>query len=180
MNIDIKIFDERIRGLMMPQYATDGSIAVDLRAMIGKGRNKVLSPGDVELIPTGFAMNIKDPNVGAFIFPRSGLGTKQGLVLANSTGVIDSDYQGEIMVVLWNRGKDIQIIQELDRIAQMVLMPIKRVKFNVVENFSTTTARGEGGFGSTGITGLSPLQKTFDIHPQDWADSRFTGAEDGK
>ena len=180
MNIDIQILDERIRERMMPQYATDGSVAVDLRAMIGKGRNKVLSPGDVELIPTGFAMNIKDPDVGAFIFPRSGLGYKQGLVLANGTGVIDSDYQGEVMVALLNRGNEIQVIREMDRVAQMVFMPIKRVKFNVVENFSTTTARGEGGFGSTGVTGLSPLQKTFDIPPQDWADSRYIGAENGK
>lgn len=176
MNVDIKILDERIRGLMMPQYATDGSIAVDLRAM----RGDIISPGEVELIPTGFAMNIKDPDVGAFIFPRSGLGTKQGLVLANGTGVIDTDYQGEIMVALWNRGDEPQFVQDMDRIAQMVFMPVKRVKFNIVEKFDTTTERGEGGFGSTGVSGLSPLQKTFNIHPQDWADSRFTGAEDGR
>lgn len=130
-----------------PTYATTGSAAVDLRAAVP--HTTCIYPGDVKLIPTGLAMHIKDPNFCALILPRSGLGHKEGIILGNGTGLIDSDYQGEIMVSVWNRGKRAPyLIHPGDRIAQMVFLPIAQVRFDIVDDFTPTDRKG--GFGSTG------------------------------
>ena len=144
--LEIKILDERIRG-MLPHYASSGSAGLDLRACVEK--EVVLSPGESQLVPSGIAIHIGDPGYAAVVLPRSGLGAKSGIVLGNLVGLIDSDYQGPLMVSLWNRGKSAFTIQPLDRIAQLVVVPVVQVEFEVVDEFAAS-ARGAGGFGSTG------------------------------
>lgn len=144
--IDVKILDSRIRE-NLPHYATPGAAGLDLRACIGAPLN--LAPGQTELIPTGMAIHLADPGLAAMILPRSGLGHKHGVVLGNLVGLIDSDYQGQLMVSVWNRGQQAFTISPLERIAQMVIVPVLQVGFNLVDDFSASQ-RGEGGFGSTG------------------------------
>ncbi len=133
----------------MPAYATAGSAGMDLRACIP--RSVTLTPGDSELIPTGLAIYIEDPGYAALILPRSGLGHKHGIVLGNLVGLIDSDYQGELMISCWNRGETEFTIERGDRIAQLVLVPIAQMTFSVVEDFEDSI-RGESGFGSSGTS----------------------------
>ena len=144
--IALRILDPRIAPTL-PAYATPGSAGLDLRACIDQPL--VLQPGQAELVPTGLAMHIADPGLCAMLLPRSGLGHKQGLVLGNLVGLIDSDYQGPLMVSAWNRGSAPVTIQPLDRIAQMVIVPVVQAAFRVVDDFAAS-ARGTGGFGSTG------------------------------
>jgi len=144
--IEIKIIDERLRE-QRPSYATSGSAGLDLRACIGD--SLTVEPGEVSLIPTGIAIHLADPSLAAMILPRSGLGHKHGIVLGNLVGLIDSDYQGQIMVSCWNRSKVSFKINPLERIAQLVVVPVVRVNFNVVTEFKESN-RGEKGFGSTG------------------------------
>jgi dUTP pyrophosphatase len=144
--LEVKVLDERIRA-MLPHYASAGSAGLDLRACID--RELALDPGDSQLVPTGIAIHIGDPGYAAMILPRSGLGAKNGIVLGNLVGLIDSDYQGPLMVSLWNRGQAKFTIQPLDRIAQLIVMPVQQVEFDVVDEFAAS-ARGAGGFGSTG------------------------------
>lgn len=146
--IQIKILDKRLKeDFPLPQYATDGSAGLDLRALMAE--DIILAPKETRLIPTGLAMHIADPNLCAMVLPRSGLGAKNGIVLGNLVGLIDSDYQGELMVALWNRSDEPFSIAVGDRIAQLVFVPVVQASFNVVENF-TQTSRGEGGFGHSG------------------------------
>ena len=144
--IDVKILDPRMRE-NLPGYATAGAAGLDLRACIDVPL--LLAPGDVQLIPSGLAIHIGDPAYAAIILPRSGLGAKHGIVLGNLVGLIDSDYQGELKVSLWNRGNASFTIQPLDRIAQLVVIPVLQLRLNVVDEF-THSERGTGGFGSTG------------------------------
>ena len=144
--LEVKILDERIRG-MLPHYASSGSAGLDLRACVEK--ELALDPGESQLVPTGIAIHIGDPGYAAVVLPRSGLGAKSGIVLGNLVGLIDSDYQGPLMVSLWNRGKSGFAIRPLDRIAQLVVVPVVQVEFEVVDEFAAS-ARGAGGFGSTG------------------------------
>ncbi|MGH9694611.1 MAG: dUTP diphosphatase [Bryobacteraceae bacterium] len=144
--IDLRILDERIRP-HLPAYATRGAAGMDLRACIDAPLS--IAPGDTHLIPTGIAIHIGDPGIAAVILPRSGLGHKHGIVLGNLVGLIDSDYQGPLMVSCWNRGKEPFTLQPLDRLAQLVIVPVIHADFNVVEDFESST-RGTGGFGSTG------------------------------
>ncbi|GAA5160755.1 dUTP diphosphatase [Viridibacterium curvum] len=144
--IDVKILDPRIKDAL-PQYATPGAAGLDLRAALEAPLT--LTPGETHLIPTGMAIHIADPGYAAVILPRSGLGHKHGIVLGNLVGLIDSDYQGQLFVSTWNRGKDSFVIQPMDRIAQLVIIPVLQVAFNVVEDFAASD-RGAGGFGSTG------------------------------
>ena len=144
--IDLRILDPRIAPTL-PAYATPGSAGLDLRACIDAPL--VLQPGQAELVPTGLALHIGDPALAAMLLPRSGLGHKQGLVLGNLVGLIDSDYQGPLMVSAWNRGAAAVTINPLDRIAQMVIVPVVQARFRVVDRFDAS-ARGTGGFGSTG------------------------------
>lgn len=144
--IDIKILDERLR-THLPAYSTPGSAGLDLRACLGAPLT--LEPGETKLVPTGLAIHLADPGLAAIILPRSGLGHKHGIVLGNLVGLIDSDYQGELMVSTWNRGRDAFTLQPLDRLAQLVIVPVLQVGFNVVDAFDAS-ARGAGGFGSTG------------------------------
>ena len=132
---------------MLTHYATAGAAGLDLRACTDSAL--VLGPGDSQLVPSGISIYVADPGYAAVILPRSGLGAKNGIVLGNLVGLIDSDYQGPLMVSLWNRGKAPFTIQPLDRIAQLVVVPVQQVEFEVVEEFSAS-ARGAGGFGSTG------------------------------
>ena len=147
--IDIKILDKRLGDVFpMPSYATDGSAGLDLRACIDEPLK--LTPGDTKLIPTGFSMHLADPNLAGVLLPRSGLGTKHGIVLGNLVGLVDSDYQGQIFVCVWNRTTDkTYVIQPGERICQMVIVPIVQVKLNTVDDF-VTTDRASGGFGSSG------------------------------
>lgn len=144
--IDLMILDPRIQD-QLPAYATPGSAGLDLRACIDSPID--LKPGQTELIPTGMAIHIADNAYAAIILPRSGLGHKHGIVLGNLVGLIDSDYQGQLFVSCWNRGQAAFTINPLERIAQLVIVPVQRVDFNVVKSFSQSE-RGEGGFGSTG------------------------------
>ena len=144
--IDIRILDPRLKDAL-PQYATPGSAGLDLRACIPATRT--IQPGETHLIPTGIAIHLADPGLAAMILPRSGLGHKHGIVLGNLVGLIDSDYQGEIMVSTWNRGKEGFTLNPLDRLAQLVIVPVVQAGFNVVDEFSDSE-RGAGGFGSTG------------------------------
>ena len=144
--IEIKIIDKRLHE-QRPSYATSGSAGLDLRACIDE--SLILEPGEVSLIPTGIAIHLADPSLAAMILPRSGLGHKHGIVLGNLVGLIDSDYQGQIMVSCWNRSKVTFKISPLERIAQLVVVPVVRVNFNVVTEFEESS-RGEKGFGSTG------------------------------
>jgi dUTP pyrophosphatase len=144
--LQVKILDERIRG-MLPHYATQGAAGLDLRACTEGPLT--LAPGDSQLVSSGVAIHVGDPGYAAMVLPRSGLGAKNGIVLGNLVGLIDSDYQGPLMISVWNRGKAPVTIQPLDRIAQLVVVPVVQVEFEVVESFAAS-ARGAGGFGSTG------------------------------
>ena len=144
--IDVKILDLRIKD-QLPHYCTPGSAGLDLRACIDSALT--LKPGQAELIPSGIAIHLDDPGLAAIILPRSGLGHKHGIVLGNLLGLIDSDYQGQIFVSVWNRGQKDFVLHPMERIAQLVVVPVTQVAFNVVENFSESH-RGAGGFGSTG------------------------------
>ncbi len=144
--LEVKILDERIRSLL-PRYATSGAAGLDLRACMDAPLS--LDPGNSELVPSGIAIHVGDPRYAAVILPRSGLGAKNGIVLGNLVGLIDSDYQGPLMVSLWNRGKAPFTIQPMDRIAQLVVVPVLQVEFEVVTEFAASV-RGTGGFGSTG------------------------------
>ena len=144
--IELKILDARIHP-HLPAYATPGSAGMDLRACIASPL--VLAPGQTELIPTGIAIHIGDPGLAAVILPRSGLGHKHGIVLGNLVGLIDSDYQGPLMVSCWNRGAAAYTLQPLERLAQLVIVPVVQAIFNVVEEFPESE-RATGGFGSTG------------------------------
>lgn len=146
MNIDLKILDERLRK-QLPAYATPGSAGLDLRACLDEAIS--LAPGQTELIPTGLAIHVAHAGYAAMILPRSGLGHKHGIVLGNLVGLIDSDYQGQLMVSTWNRGNKPFTIEPFERIAQLVLVPVMQASFNIVEEFSESD-RGAGGFGSTG------------------------------
>jgi dUTP pyrophosphatase len=145
-SIDVKILDARLRD-QLPQYATPGSAGLDLRACLDQPLT--LHPGQTELIPAGMAIHIADPGLAVIILPRSGLGHKHGIVLGNLVGLIDSDYQGQLFVSTWNRGNSAFTINPLERLAQLVVVPIVHVAFNVVDDF-TASSRGAGGFGSTG------------------------------
>ena len=145
-NIDVKILDARLRE-SFPQYATPGAAGLDLRACIEKPLT--LAAGAAELVPSGIAIHLGDTGLAAMIVPRSGLGHKHGIVLGNLVGLIDSDYQGQVMVSVWNRSAAAFTIQPLERIAQLVVVPVVQVKLNVVEEFAASS-RGAGGFGSTG------------------------------
>lgn len=148
-DIQIKLIDPRLGNeFPLPEYATDGSAGMDLRACLDK--TLILKPGDASLIPAGFAMHIADPGLAAMLLPRSGLGHKQGLVLGNLVGLIDSDYQGQVMVSCWNRGRDAVTVSPGDRIAQMVIVPVVQAAFDVVDEFDASV-RGAGGFGHTGV-----------------------------
>jgi dUTP pyrophosphatase len=144
--IRFKLLDPRLAE-QLPAYATPGSAGLDLRAALDAPR--VLAPGQAELIPTGLAIHIGDPGLAAMILPRSGLGHKHGIVLGNLVGLIDSDYQGPLMVSCWNRGAEPFTVQPLERIAQLVIVPVVQAAFERVDSFEAS-ARGEGGFGSTG------------------------------
>ena len=146
MKIDIKILDTRLQ-TQLPSYATPGSAGLDLRACTEQPL--AVQPGETQLIPTGIAIHIADPSYAAVVLPRSGLGHKHGIVLGNLVGLIDSDYQGQIFVSCWNRGQTEFLLNPLERIAQLVIIPVVQARFNIVENFEVSH-RGEGGFGSTG------------------------------
>lgn len=146
LTVELKILDDRLRN-MMPAYATPGSAGLDLRACID--HVMTLHPGETELIPTGMAMHLADPGYAAMILPRSGLGHKHGIVLGNLVGLIDSDYQGQLLVSCWNRGREPFLLNPLERIAQLVIVPVMQASFEVVKEFQASE-RGEGGFGSTG------------------------------
>jgi len=144
--IDVKILDPRLRD-NPPHYATPGAAGLDLRACI-EGPLR-LHPGETTLVPAGIAIHLADPGLAAMILPRSGLGHKNGIVLGNLVGLIDSDYQGEIFISTWNRGNQVFVLNPLDRLAQLVVVPVVQVAFNVVDSFEESH-RGAGGFGSTG------------------------------
>ncbi|MDD0812789.1 dUTP diphosphatase [Curvibacter sp. RS43] len=146
MNIDVKILDPRLAD-QLPAYATPGSAGLDLRACLREPLT--LAPNAWQLVPTGIAMYLQDPGYAAMILPRSGLGHKHGIVLGNLVGLIDSDYQGQLMVSAWNRSPTPYTIEPLERIAQLVIVPVVQAQFNVVSDFAPTQ-RGEGGYGSTG------------------------------
>ena len=144
--IDLKVLDPRMAE-HLPSYATPGSAGLDLRACLDAPL--VLEPGQTQLIPTGLAIHVEDPRLAALILPRSGLGHKHGIVLGNLVGLIDSDYQGQLMVSCWNRGQATFTIQPMERIAQLVIVPVVQARFKVVSEFAESN-RGDGGFGSTG------------------------------
>jgi dUTP pyrophosphatase len=144
--LEVRVLDPRIRD-SLPQYATPGAAGLDLRACLDAPL--VLQPGDSQLVASGIAIHLGDPGLAAIVLPRSGLGAKHGIVLGNLVGLIDSDYQGQIFVSVWNRGKAAFTIQPLERIAQLVVVPVVQVAFEVVEQFAESS-RGAGGFGSTG------------------------------
>ncbi len=144
--VELKILDERMRD-QLPAYATSGSAGLDLRAAINEPL--VIEPGQTQLIPTGLSIHIADPGYAAMILPRSGLGHKHGIVLGNLVGLIDSDYQGPLMVSAWNRSQTTYTLQPMERLAQLVVVPVLQVQFNIVDEFNASE-RGSGGFGSTG------------------------------
>ena len=146
MKIDVKILDPRM-AQQLPAYATPGSAGLDLRACLDAPLT--LEPNAWQLVPTGIAIHLRDPGYAALILPRSGLGHKHGIVLGNLVGLIDSDYQGQLMVSAWNRSQTRYTLEPLERLAQLVIVPVLQAQFNVVENFAPTV-RGEGGYGSTG------------------------------
>jgi len=149
-SIELKVLDPRIGdSIPLPHYATDGSAGLDMRACIDDAIT--VQPGETTLIPTGIAIHISDPALAAVLLPRSGLGHKHGLVLGNLTGLIDSDYQGQVFISCWNRGSTSYTVQSGERIAQMVFVPVEQVKFSVVEEFDDSD-RGSGGFGHSGTT----------------------------
>ena len=145
-HIDVKLLDERLKS-HPPAYATDGAAGLDLRACLPAAIT--LHPGETTLIPSGLAIHLADPGLAAMVLPRSGLGHKHGIVLGNLVGLIDSDYQGQIFVSVWNRGRASFTIQPLERIAQLVVVPVLQVGLNIVDDFAAS-ARGADGFGSTG------------------------------
>ena len=144
--LDVKILDARMRD-QLPHYATSGAAGLDLRACIDQPIT--LAPGQTELVPTGIAIHLGDPGLAAVILPRSGLGHKHGIVLGNLVGLIDSDYQGQIFVSTWNRGNAPFVLNPMERLAQLVVVPVAQVELNVVDDFEQSS-RGAGGFGSTG------------------------------
>jgi dUTP pyrophosphatase len=144
--LQVKIIDERMRA-QLPQYATPGSAGLDLRACLSEAID--VAPGQTTLIPTGIAIFINDPNYCAMILPRSGLGHKHGIVLGNLVGLIDSDYQGQLMVSTWNRGSTSFRLEPMERLAQLVIVPVLQIEWAIVDEFASS-ARGDGGFGSTG------------------------------
>jgi dUTP pyrophosphatase len=145
--VDLKVLDARMAE-QLPAYATPGSAGLDLRACLDA--SITLEPGQTSLIATGLAIHIGDPGLAAIILPRSGLGHKHGIVLGNLVGLIDSDYQGQLMVSCWNRGQTAFVIEPMERIAQLVLVPVVQAAFRVVDDFADESQRGEAGFGSTG------------------------------
>ncbi|MBD8564113.1 dUTP diphosphatase [Oxalobacteraceae sp. CFBP 8763] len=145
-HIDLKILDPRLQDLL-PAYATPGSAGLDLRACLDAPLT--IAPGETVLVPTGLAIHIGDPGYAAMILPRSGLGHKSGIVLGNLVGLIDSDYQGQLMVSTWNRSSTAFVLQPMERLAQLIIVPVLQVAFNVVTDFASSD-RGVGGFGSTG------------------------------
>ena len=146
MLVNLKILDQRMKE-QLPEYATAGSAGLDLRACIDE--SIVLYPGQTELIPTGLAIHINNPGYAAMILPRSGLGHKHGIVLGNLVGLIDSDYQGELMISVWNRSNQAFNLEPMERLAQLVVVPVHQVQFQIVDEFQQSN-RGAGGFGSTG------------------------------
>ncbi|MDQ3446554.1 MAG: dUTP diphosphatase [Pseudomonadota bacterium] len=146
MRIEVRVLDARLRG-QLPGYATPGAAGLDLRACVDAPL--LIEPGTTHLIKTGLAIHIEDAGYAAMILPRSGLGHKHGIVLGNLVGLIDSDYQGELMVSTWNRGRDAFTLNPLDRLAQLVIVPVVQAQFNVVDAFAASE-RAAGGFGSTG------------------------------
>lgn len=145
-SIDVKILDPRMKD-QMPAYATPGSAGLDLRACLDEP--VTINPGETHLIPTGLAIHIGDPAYAAMILPRSGMGHKHGIVLGNLVGLIDSDYQGQLMISTWNRGHTAFTLNPMERLAQLIIVPVLQVAFNVVDDFDSSE-RGTGGFGSTG------------------------------
>lgn len=146
MKLEIKILDARMRA-QLPAYATPGSAGLDLRACLEAPLT--IAPGQTVLVPTGIAIHLADPGYAAMILPRSGLGHKHGIVLGNLVGLLDSDYQGQVMLSTWNRGQDAFDLQPFDRLAQLVIVPVVQAQFAIVDDF-TASERGAGGFGSTG------------------------------
>ncbi|MGI9216920.1 MAG: dUTP diphosphatase [Hydrogenophaga sp.] len=147
MQIDVKILDPRMAG-QLPAYATPGSAGLDLRACLDAPLT--LAPNAWQLVPTGLAIHLADPGYAAMLLPRSGLGHKHGIVLGNLVGLIDSDYQGQLMVSAWNRSDVAFTIEPMERIAQMLIVPVVQATFNVVDDFAAASERGAGGYGSTG------------------------------
>ena len=147
MKIDVKILDPRIAD-ELPRYATPGSAGLDLRACLAEPLT--LAPGACELVGTGLAIHLADPGHAALILPRSGLGHKHGIVLGNLVGLIDSDYQGQLMVSAWNRSDVAYTLAPMERLAQLVIVPVVQAQFNIVDEFPAASERGEGGYGSTG------------------------------
>ena len=147
MQIDVKVLDPRMAD-QLPAYATTGSAGLDLRACLDAPLT--LAPNAWQLVPTGLAIHLADPGFAAMILPRSGLGHKHGIVLGNLVGLIDSDYQGQLMVSAWNRSEVAFTIEPMERIAQMVIVPVVQARFNVVSEFTAASERGAGGYGSTG------------------------------
>ena len=147
MQIDVKVLDPRMAD-QLPAYATPGSAGLDLRACLNAPLT--LAPNAWQLVPTGLAIHLDDPGYAALILPRSGLGHKHGIVLGNLVGLIDSDYQGQLMVSAWNRSDVAFTIEPMERIAQMVIVPVVQARFNVVDDFAAASERGAGGYGSTG------------------------------
>ena len=146
MKLDLKILDARMRD-QLPAYATTGSAGLDLRACLDEPLT--LKPGETALVPTGLAIHVADPGYAALILPRSGLGHKHGIVLGNLVGLIDSDYQGQLMISTWNRGETTFVLNPMERLAQLVIVPVVQAEFNIVDDFEQSQ-RGAGGFGSTG------------------------------
>ena len=146
-SVDVKILDPRLEG-NLPTYATPGSAGLDLRACIDQAID--IEPGQTILVPTGLSIHIADPGYAAMILPRSGMGHKNGIVLGNLVGLIDSDYQGPLMVSTWNRGQSSFRLEPMERLAQLIIVPVVQAEFRVVEAFEQTSDRGSGGFGSTG------------------------------
>ncbi|BCL75507.1 deoxyuridine 5'-triphosphate nucleotidohydrolase [Jeongeupia sp. HS-3] len=144
--LDVKILDDRLKD-NLPAYATPGAAGLDLRACLAAPLD--LAPGATSLVPTGIAIHLENAGLAAMILPRSGLGHKHGIVLGNLVGLIDSDYQGQIFVSVWNRGNQAFTVQPMERIAQLVIVPVVQVAFNIVDDFAESE-RGDGGFGSTG------------------------------
>ena len=147
MKVDLKILDPRMAD-QLPQYATPGSAGLDLRACLDAAIT--LEPNAWQLVPTGIAIHLDDPDYAALILPRSGLGHKHGIVLGNLVGLIDSDYQGQLMVSAWNRSSTPFTLEPMERLAQLVIVPVVQAQFNVVQEFAAKSERGEGGYGSTG------------------------------
>ena len=147
MKLDVKILDERLRDVM-PAYATAGSAGLDLRACLDA--SLTLQPNAWQLVPTGMAIHLNNPSYAALILPRSGLGHKHGIVLGNLVGLIDSDYQGQLMVSAWNRSDVVFTIEPMERIAQLVIVPVVQAEFRIVDEFAGISERGVGGYGSTG------------------------------